>query len=254
MDFFSALRRLSEAQKPARGVSFYTRCVNRPAGRGLAAAAHRAGLSPNQTTVLSALVTGTAIAVIATCPPSRTLGPCVALALVLGFALDSADGQLARLHGASSRSGEWLDHIMDCGKHLGLHAAVLISFYRHFDLSRPAWLLLPITFQFVAVLLLFGGILAEQLKRQNGGEGAGQVSPPSVVRGVVLLPVDYGLLCLTFVCLGNERLFLVLYGALCAAHVVLLPAFAVKWFRELSGRTRTEASGVVRHENAPNVA
>ncbi|MFJ8634572.1 CDP-alcohol phosphatidyltransferase family protein [Streptomyces sp. NPDC093568] len=232
MDFSSTLRQLSKVQKPPRGVSVYARFINRPAGRVLAAAAHRIGLSPNHVTVVSALITFVAVVAMAVRPPSHTLGSWVTLALLLGFALDSADGQLARLNRSTSLSGEWLDHLVDCAKLLAIHMAVLISFYRFFDLPA-ATLVLPIIFQLAAVLLFFGGILTEQLRKRRGDAGAGPLSPPSAVRGVALLPVDYGLLCLSFLFLGSQKLFLALYVALLAAHVVLLPAFLAKWFREL---------------------
>ncbi|MFE9023225.1 CDP-alcohol phosphatidyltransferase family protein [Streptomyces sp. NPDC007808] len=234
MDFSSALRQLSEAQKPARGVPVYTRLVNRPAGRVLAATAHRLGLSPNQVTAASALATFAAVAGICVHPPSPALGQWVALALLLGFALDSADGQLARLHRSASPAGEWTDHVVDCAKLLGVHAAVLISFYRFFDLPHPAFLLVPIGFQFAAVLLFFGGTLTDQLRRRGADVPVGPGTAPSTVRGVALLPVDYGLLCLIFLFLGHEKLFFTLYVALLAAHAVLVPAFLAKWFRELS--------------------
>ncbi|MFE5819636.1 CDP-alcohol phosphatidyltransferase family protein [Streptomyces sp. NPDC056479] len=234
MEFLSTLTQLSKAQKPARGVPGYSRFVNRPAGRLLAAVAHRIGLSPNHVTAASGLVTFPAIAAIALCSPSHTLGRWVALALLVGFALDSADGQLARLHGSASSAGAWIDHVVDCAKLLSVHAAVLISFYRFFDLPRPALLLTPIAFQFAAVLLFFGGILTEQLRRRGTGGHAGPPRPPSAVRGMALLPVDYGLLCLIFLFLGNQKLFFVLYTVLLAAHMMLVPAFFTKWFRELS--------------------
>ncbi|MGW1615865.1 CDP-alcohol phosphatidyltransferase family protein [Streptomyces sp. NPDC002285] len=233
MEFSSTLQQLSTVQKPAQGVSFYTRFVNRPAGRLLAAAAYRIGLSPNHVTAVSALVTFAAVITIALLPPSHVVGQCVALALLLGFALDSADGQLARLHRSSSLSGEWLDHVVDCAKILGIHAAVLISFYRFFDLTQPA-LLLPVIFQFAAVLLFFGGILTEQLRRRRVKPPTGPPASASSVRGMALLPVDYGLFCLIFLFLGSQKLFLTLYVALLVAHVVLLPAFFAKWLRELS--------------------
>lgn len=233
MDFSSTLQQLSKAQKPAQGVSLYARFVNRPAGRLLAATAYRIGLSPNHVTAVSALITFTGVFATALLPPSHALGQWVALALLLGFALDSADGQLARLHRSSSASGEWLDHVVDCAKLLAVHAAVLISFYRFFELPRPA-LLLPIVFQGAAVLLFFGGILTEQLRRRRGDPPTGPVRVPSTVRAVALLPVDYGLLCLSFLFLGNQRLFLAVYAVLLAAHVVLLPVFLAKWLRELA--------------------
>lgn len=234
MDFPSTLRQLSKVQKPARGVPSYTRFVNRPVGRLLAAAAHRIGLSPNHVTAASGLVTFPAIAAIALHPPSPALGRWVTLALLVGFALDSADGQLARLHGSASAAGAWMDHVVDCAKLLSIHAAVLISFYRFFDLPRPVLLLTPITFQFAAVLLFFGGMLTEQLRRRGADAHAGPLRPPSAVRGMALLPVDYGLLCLVFLFLGNQKLFIALYVALLVAHLMLVPAFFAKWFRELS--------------------
>lgn len=234
MDCPSTLKQLSKAQKPARGVPGYSRFVNRPAGRLFAAAAHRIGLSPNHVTAASGLVTFPAIAAIALYPPSHALGPWVALALLVGFALDSADGQLARLHGSASPAGAWMDHVVDCAKILSVHAAVLISFYRFFDLPSPVLLLTPITFQFAAVLLFFGGILTEQLRRRAADAHVGPMRRPSAARGMALLPVDYGLLCLIFLFLGNQKLFFTLYVALLVAHLMLVPAFFAKWFRELT--------------------
>ncbi|MDQ0992470.1 CDP-alcohol phosphatidyltransferase family protein [Streptomyces sp. V3I7] len=234
MDFSSALKQLAQVQKPARGAPVYARFVNRPAGRVLAATAHRIGLSPNQVTAASALFTFTAIAATALFPPTAALGPWVTLALLFGFALDSADGQLARLHRSASPSGEWTDHVVDCAKLLGIHAALLISFYRHFDLPLPTLLLAPVGFQFAAVVLFFGGTLKDQLRRQAADAPTGPAASPSAVRGIALLPVDYGLLCLIFLFLGNHQLFLTLYLALLAAHVVLVPACLAKWFRELA--------------------
>ncbi len=242
MDFSNALRQLSGVQKPARGVPVYTRFVNRPVGRVLAAMAHSLGLSPNHVTAASALATFAAVATVSVYPPSHALGPWVTLALLFGFALDSADGQLARLHRSASPSGEWMDHVVDCAKLLGIHAAVLISFYRFFDLPHPALLLAPIGFQFAAVLLFFGATLTDQLRRRGAAEPVGPATAPSTVRGMALLPVDYGLLCLIFLSLGNQKLFLALYVALLAAHMVLVPAFLAKWFRELA-LLRTAVNG-----------
>ncbi|MER6980084.1 CDP-alcohol phosphatidyltransferase family protein [Streptomyces carpinensis] len=233
-DFSTAVRQLSKAQKTASGVPAYTRFVNRPVGRLLAAAAHCMGLSPNQVTAASGMASLAGITAIAFHRPSPALGCWVALALLIGFALDSADGQLARLNRSASPSGEWMDHVVDCAKLLGIHAAVLISLHRFFDHLPPALLLAPIAFQFAAVLLFFGGMLAGQLRTRRAAVDLRPSQPPSAVRGVALLPVDFGLLCLIFLFLGNERLFLALYLSLLAAHLVFVPAFLVKWFRELS--------------------
>ncbi|GAB2599654.1 CDP-alcohol phosphatidyltransferase family protein [Streptomyces capparidis] len=229
--FTRTVRELKAAQKPGKGVSVYSRFVNRPAGRVFAAAAYRLGLSPNQVTLVSAVFTFTGIGIVAAVPPSHPMALGVFLALVTGFALDSADGQLARLTRSGSPSGEWLDHVVDCAKMLALHMAVLLSFYRFFDLPDTGFLLAPIAFQFAAVMVFFGGILTEQLKRRAE---AGPPAPASTLRSLALLPADYGVFCFVFLLLGNEDAFLAGYCALLAAHVLFLVAFLAKWYRELS--------------------
>ncbi|MGP3990392.1 CDP-alcohol phosphatidyltransferase family protein [Streptomyces sp. 3N207] len=230
--FSEALRRLRAAQKTAKGVSLYSRYVNRPLGRLFAAAAHRAGLSPNQVTLASAVCSFAGVAAVALVRPSWTLGLCVYAVLVVGFALDSADGQLARLRGGGSPAGEWLDHVVDCAKITGLHSAVLISFHRFAELPGEGWLLLPLGFQLVAVLIFFGGLLTDKLRPRQPGGGA--PSRPSPLRALALLPVDYGVFCAVFLLLGAPGLFRVGYAALFGCYALFLVAFAVKWFRELS--------------------
>lgn len=229
--FGEALRRLRDAQKTAKGVSLYSRYVNRPVGRVFAAAAYRAGLTPNQVTLLSAAFSYGAVAATALCRPSWPLALTVYAALVVGFALDSADGQLARLLGAGGPAGEWLDHVVDCAKITAVHAAVLITFYRHFALPGDGWLLLPLGFQFTAVMIFFGGLLTDKLKPKAR---PGPPAPaPSRLRAVALLPVDYGVFCLVFLLLGSERAFRYGYLALFAVSALFLAAFLTKWFREL---------------------
>lgn len=226
--FRGTLEELRGAQKPPRGVSLYSLRVNRPVGRYLAAGAHVLGLRPNHVTALSGVCSLTAVALLATVRPSLPLGLAVGLALVLGFALDSADGQLARLRPAAGRSGEWLDHMLDCLVKLVLHAAVLIGWYRF--LHTHLLLLLPLGFQLVAVLLFFGGILVEKLRspglpRSAAGSG--------LLRSVLLLPVDNGTLCCAFLLWGAAGLFEVAYAVLFVAHLLYLLGFSRIWFREL---------------------
>src|SRR3954447_9483530 len=92
-----ALRELRTAQKSAKGVSLYSRYVNRPAGRVLAAGAYRVGLTPNQVTLVSAAFSLGAVVTVALVRPSWAVALVVYAALATGFAFDSADGQLARL-------------------------------------------------------------------------------------------------------------------------------------------------------------
>src|SRR4051794_3683540 len=94
--------RLASAQKSNRGAAGYSRWVNRRLGRHLAAVCFRAGLTPNQVSTISAVFTFTALAVIATVHVGWITEIAAVLALLIGYAFDSADGQLARLRGGGS--------------------------------------------------------------------------------------------------------------------------------------------------------
>ncbi|MFE7618733.1 CDP-alcohol phosphatidyltransferase family protein [Streptomyces sp. NPDC057496] len=250
----TVMRELRGAQKTAKGVSLYSRYVNRPAGRVLAAGAYRIGMTPNQVTLLSAVFTFSAIASVALVRPSWGLATLVWGGLVVGFALDSADGQLARLTGRGGPDGEWLDHVVDCAKMILVHTAVLISFRRFFDLPSEGWLLLPLGFLFAAVLTFCAGLLREQLGKaqpagtqpgkaqpagtQPGGAAVppgagGTATPVSRLRALALLPADYGVFCLVFLLLGDRTAFRLGYAVLAAVHALFLVMFLAKWFREL---------------------
>ena len=122
----SAMSRLKQAQKSSKGAPIYSVAINRPVGRLFAAVAFRLGMTPNQVTAVSATFTFVGIAVLAVAPPYWWVGVLVSVLLAIGYALDSADGQLARLRGGGSLTGEWLDHIVDSAKELSLHLAVLV--------------------------------------------------------------------------------------------------------------------------------
>ncbi|MET8641542.1 CDP-alcohol phosphatidyltransferase family protein [Streptomyces sp. NPDC004074] len=234
----SALVRLKSAQKSAKGVSLYSRFVNRPAGRYLAAGAYRLGLTPNHVTAISAVFSFAAVLVAALAEPTWAVGLVVWIGLAVGFAFDSADGQLARLRGGGSAVGEWLDHVVDCAKITALHTAVLISFYRHpghFGTGADGWLLVPLGFQLAAVVTFFGGLLTEQLKPKAT---PGDRAEPSTARAVALLPVDHGVFCLVFLLLGGGGAFRWTYTVLAVAAALFLVAFLTKWFRELSAVRR----------------
>ncbi|MET8174076.1 CDP-alcohol phosphatidyltransferase family protein [Streptomyces clavifer] len=232
----TVLRALRGAQKSSKGVSLYSRYVNRPAGRLLAAVAHRAGLAPNQVTLISAAFTFAALAAVALVEPSWWLGVAVYAGLAVGFAFDSADGQLARLTGRGGPDGEWLDHVVDCAKMILVHTAVLISFYRFGELPSEGWLLLPLGFLFTAVLTFCAGLLREQLGKaaaRTAPASGGATAPVSRIRAVALLPADYGVFCLVFGLLGAPAAFRAGYALLAAVHALFLVAFLAKWFREL---------------------
>jgi len=232
--FGATLRRLGAAQKGATGAPAYSRFVNRKLGRLLAAVAFHAGLTPNAVTVLSAASSAAGIALLCLGTPSWPLGVAVAGLLVLGYALDAADGQLARLRGGGSPAGEWLDHMVDAVKASSLHLAVLIAFYRN-DLVEPAVLLVPIGYCVVDAVTYFGTMLNEALRAQHGAPTRAQRSDqrPGVARSLLTLPTDYGLLCCLFLVFGAPHLFTPLYTLLFGAAAAFLLLASVKWFREI---------------------
>ncbi len=227
----AAYAALKGAQKSAKGVSLYSRFVNRPLGRLLAAGAAGLGATPNQVTALSGLMTAAGVVLVSTLVPSPAVGVSAALLLVLGFALDSADGQLARLLKSGSPAGEWLDHVVDAGKSVLVHTAVLIAAFRHFDVGLT-WLFVPLSFQLVAVVVFAAGTLRELLGRGRGLAKSSQGQ--SKLSSVLLLPADFGILAVAFVTLGWPPVFVMVYTALFLANLVVGALLLGKWMRELT--------------------
>lgn len=233
----AALDRLRAAQKPSAGTPLYSRLVNRPLGRRFAAFASVRGWTPNGVTFRSAACTFTAILLVALLPPTWWLGVIVSALLVLGYALDSADGQLARLRGGGSVQGEWLDHTVDAAKVLTIHVAILISAHRFFELP-VAWLLVPIAYLVVDSLLFFGMMERDLLVRAvPGGTGAPPAST-GILRAILILPSDYGLFCLVFLLLGLPLAFFAVYTAMLVCNTAFLVLALAKWYRQLGGIAR----------------
>jgi phosphatidylglycerophosphate synthase len=235
----TTVRRLSGAQKGAAGAPAYSRFVNRPFGRVLAALAFHVGLTPNAVTATSAAWTATGIALVAIAPLGWATGAAVAACLVLGYALDSADGQLARLRGGGSPAGEWLDHVVDSAKTASIHLAVFLGLSRVESLDR-GWLLVPLGFSVVAVVHFSATLLNEALRAQHGvpTRAARTDARPGVLRSLLVAPTDYGVLCLSFVLLGAPTVFLGAYGLLglgTAGYVVLALG---RWYREMGALPR----------------
>jgi phosphatidylglycerophosphate synthase len=230
------VRRLSAAQKGAQGAPAYSRFVNRKLGRLLAAVAFHAGLTPNAVTAISAVFTFSGIAVLALVSPSWPMGIAVSLLLVVGYAFDAADGQLARLRGGGSPAGEWLDHMVDALKIASIHLALLIGAYRFGLVDRGAWLLVPIGFSVVSVVLFFGTLLSEALRAQHGARtrAARTDERSSVLRSLLVAPTDYGVLCLVFSLLGAPTVFLAGYGLLLAASAGYLLLGLPVWHRQMA--------------------
>lgn len=241
------VQRLRSAQKPAgRGAPAYSLYVNRRLGRYLAAWAFRAGLTPNHVTLISAICTFAAIAGLATLPATAWLGLAVTVLLALGYAFDSADGQVARLRGGGSAAGEWLDHVVDAVKTATLHAAVLLSAYRFLPAAQRGWLLLTIGFAAVATVSFAVFLLNDLLKAARSGRDTTSVirtgSTPR--RSLLGAPTDYGVLIYVFLLLGLPTAFLVVYGLLFAASAAYLVLALPKWYRDMAALEKAAPSAV----------
>ena len=228
--------RLGQAQKSTVGVPAYLRFVNRRLGGWLAVLGYRLGATPTQVTAASAAVSLAGIVVLVLAPPGAATAVVVALALAAGYALDSADGQLARLRGGGTPAGEWLDHVVDCVKTLLLHAGVLVSLYRFpaaYGSPPDAVLLLPLAFGVVNSTFYFSTMLSEQIRRRPG-VSAGPPGSGSVARSFVLLPTDHGMLCLVFLLLAAPSAFLWAYGLLLAYNALFTLRNSVVTYGRLS--------------------
>jgi phosphatidylglycerophosphate synthase len=205
----------------------------------LAVGAHRLVLTPNQVTVISALFTASGIALLASRPPTAALSLSVAGLLLVGYALDSADGQLSRLTGLSRSSGEWLDHTVDMAKTCTLQAAVLVSWWQWPPAERElttGLVLLPLAFLTVNVLAFFGWLLSDLLIRairaRNGASQSPPKGPATITRSLLRTPSDYGVMVLLFA-LWATPLFVPLYAVLLVLNALILALALPTWFRQV---------------------
>ena len=230
-----SIRALSAAQKSNAGAPLYSRVINRPAGRVLAAVAHRVGITPDQVTLLSACCTYLAVVLIAVWAPSVVAAVLTSLLLMVGYALDSADGQLARLRHGGSRAGEWLDHVADVIKLSTIHAAIAISLFRFSldDLAGPAVLLVPLAFGAVQNIHFFSYILTYQLRYHGGTPLASGEGRPGLTKAVLSAPTDYGLMCFVLMLRSAPVVFVWVYCLMLVGYTLYVALALPRWYLEL---------------------
>jgi phosphatidylglycerophosphate synthase len=210
-----ALAELRSVQKPGGGFPAYTRWVNRRLARYPAALLASWGLGPNAVTAASAIASAAAVALVVAAPADAGTAVAAAVLLALGYVLDSADGQVARLTGRGSVAGEWLDHVVDAIRTPAIHLAVLAGLARQ---GAPVWLqAVAMLYCVVAVGQFMSQILAEQLSGRQHRAPAGR---GGVKQSFLTLPTDTGVLCWSFVLWGAPALFAVVYTALFAANAL----------------------------------
>jgi hypothetical protein len=119
--------------------------------------------------------------------------------------------------------------------------------FRFYALDHAAILLIPLGFAAVYSTFYFAIVLSDMLRRvARVGVGGSAVATSSanpqetasVLRSLVVLPNDYGVLCLVLLLAPAHRAFVVVYSLLLAANIVFLAAGTVRWMREMSSLGR----------------
>lgn len=227
LPFAESLRRLDAAQKPGAGVPAYTRWVNRRAARYLCAAAERVGATPSAVSVMSIVVTLSGLgAFLALHRTPLLAGGIAAVLLALGYALDSADGQLARLQQTSSLQGEWLDHTLDAVRMPAVHLSIAAGFLLQ---GMPLLAIIGAAFSALASASFLSQILGTALRDRAQGQRVEVRRHQSWL----LLPADPGVLCWAFVLWPVLPLFGLVYLALFGTNVLHFLLSASRRWREL---------------------
>jgi phosphatidylglycerophosphate synthase len=174
-----------------RGGGLYSEAVSQRLGAVVALVADRLGIAPTILTLVNVVLgVGTSVAV-AVLAPSAVTGDLPAWALGLGalvawqvaYAIDCADGQLARVTGQASPAGARVDVLADVLVQISLVTA-LASASTAFQPRTPAWL--------VAV---FAGTWMVNLVTsvmQSGGAAGSLMTRTSLPVRVLKLIRDYG--------------------------------------------------------------
>ncbi|WP_299238722.1 CDP-alcohol phosphatidyltransferase family protein, partial [uncultured Actinomyces sp.] len=155
---------LAAAQKPGAGVPAYMRWVNRGAARVAAAACAAFGWTPNFVSFISVCFSTLGLIVLVALEPAWWTGLIVGTSLAVGFMFDSADGQVSRVTGASSKTGEWVDHVADAFRSPAIHfcTAAAVMVYR----PESWWLaIVALVYGWVTSGQFMSQILAEQFVR-----------------------------------------------------------------------------------------
>jgi phosphatidylglycerophosphate synthase len=169
-----------------RGGGLFTETVSQRIGAQFAVAAHRAKLPPTALT-LTNLILGLTAAVLVAGTHGRLAAPVIGLiALVLwhiAYALDCADGQLARVTGTGSAAGARVDVLCDVALQVALVAA-MSAVAVTYDPAPPAWLIAA--FAGTWMVNLVTSVM------QTGSQASSMVTSRSTPVRLVKLVRDYG--------------------------------------------------------------
>ncbi|MEO3821179.1 CDP-alcohol phosphatidyltransferase family protein [Plantactinospora sp. B24E8] len=131
-----------------RGGGLFSEALSQRIGAGLSVAAHRLGLPPTALTIanlllglaVSATVVALADRVAAGSVPAWVVGLVALVGWQLAYALDCADGQLARVTGKGSAAGARVDVLCDVAAQIALVTALSATALAQRP-STPIWLI-----------------------------------------------------------------------------------------------------------------
>jgi phosphatidylglycerophosphate synthase len=180
-----------EFYRANRGGGLFSEAVSQRLGSRVALFAHKRRLAPTVLTVanlgLGCLVSAAVVAAAEPVAAGRVWAwPVGLLALIgwqLAYALDCADGQLARVTGQSSPAGGRVDVLCDVAAQIALVAALAATAAAQIP-ATPAWLLAA--FAGTWMVNLVTSVM------QSGPQGASMVNSSSLPVRVVKLVRDYG--------------------------------------------------------------
>ena len=175
----------------------YTVYVNRKLGVFLAENCPYS-ISPNALTFLSFIIFLLANYLLIN-STSMLTAMLVVFLFLFQYALDSADGMLARLRNCSSKVGEWLDHSLDGLRIVVLHVAVLMMFF----FNDGAIQLLELLAVGLNLISMSGNFIANQLKVFVIGKRSGELlnevdNKREIFLKIVLTPADFGVYYMLF--------------------------------------------------------
>ena len=183
--------RAADFYRTNRGGGLYSEAISQRIGAVFAVAADRLGLSPTVLTLTNlAIGLATSVTLVALANPvAAGAVPAWAAGLVgligwqLAYALDCADGQLARVTGQGSPAGARVDVLCDVATQIGLATALSVTALAQRP-DTPVWL----------VPLFAGSLLVNLMTSvlQSGPSAASMVPSTSLPVRLIKLVRDYG--------------------------------------------------------------
>jgi phosphatidylglycerophosphate synthase len=226
---------LVAASKKPSG-SIYTRYVNRNAAIPLTYMFWRLGVHPNTISLVSSAVTHTALAMLLVLGVAVPVVLAAYLLLVLGYMLDSCDGQLARVSGKTSKRGEWLDHSLDMVKLLTFNMTLGYLLLAH---AMDGTLPMGAVFGAIVLNLLFQPTHFFVISMKDAilglPKGPAAIAPATGMSGIpaALLrnAADYGLFMPMILLLPWIEAFLYVYLAYGVFYVLMFVSHFLRTYR-----------------------